>query len=151
MATHGILLVAVVTMACGGSALQVHARVAHVTGQVLESSGAILRERRMADLQKAVASAQYREDAQAAVLQVKTKWEPPLLAYDAARRAYNTWIDWLLVYVERDAMNAAQVRALIKDLVEHWAAFVTAAKTAGLTLRGPPDVLTALLELGDET
>lgn len=142
--TLGLAGLALVAAACGGSGLRIHARTAHVTGKVIEQAGTVLRTKRLEQQKNALIGVQYREDAQRRITLVRAEWEPILGAYEKLRVAYNLWIDWLIVYVERDQATDSKLVRLIRDVVLAWNLLHQAARLHDVTVPAPPSVLVEL-------
>lgn len=146
---HAIALSALLIAGCATNGLQTQARAAIVTRQTLATFQDHASKQRLAEQRAAIdalrnaaraegRSKPYQEDARAAVEKVRGKWEPLMVTYNAVAEAYRTWVDWLVVYVERDEIDEDKLTDLMKDVMRLWRSLKQAAKVFGIPLPALP-------------
>ena len=143
-----VLLTAATLEGCGASALEVHAGVADVAGQVITASGEQLLEHRARDLRAAVDEAPARDVAAAGVEVVQARYEPAVAAYDALRLTHDAYVGTLVLAAAGDLDDVGRWVRLASRVVAAWAAWSAAGRALGLDVVDPPAMLLVLTSVG---
>lgn len=155
------LVLAIILAGCGHSGLQVQARAAKAASSIIVDLGAHARAQRTKAQKDALAeltsqaeahdrARPYQEEAAALVAEVRLDWEPVVAGYNALVEAHRTWVDWLLVYVDRGELNGPKVKALIERVISTWRAFSHAGDTVNFKVPKPPTLLVQLMDSPNE-
>ncbi|MEQ8721055.1 MAG: hypothetical protein RID81_07245 [Sandaracinaceae bacterium] len=130
---------------CAG-ALRTSSIGAHATGIALGDVGETIElERHRAQL-AAVEGAEYREDADAAVDEVRRAWAPAVSAYDAAREVYNGWIDVLRAAKLAGLEDPVEWARIAARAVRAYGALADALRALGHEVPALPGVVTDLAD-----
>ncbi len=141
----GLVAVAMLGALCAcATPLKTHAQTASMSGDVIDTIGAVIEnEARLAE-QQAVDSEPTRDGARAAVDLVRGRFRPVEAAYEALRVSHAEY-----VAAVRSAHKAGQENldgARTKQLLDAWRAVVEVGKPLGLKLPSPPQALQTLVE-----
>jgi hypothetical protein len=128
--------------ACGGSNLRQHATAADVSATLLvDLSTQISAAWRDAEL-AALGASRTQEDAQERVAEVRARYAPLGIAYEAVRLAHAAYVGAILRAHSQGGTLGASAAA---ELADKWRALLTLASSRGVELAAPPE---ALLHLG---
>ena len=140
-----VLLLAVLSVGCGGEGLQIHARAAMVTGAVLGQAGELLVQARGDALDGVVVRTEGmpREDRLATLVAAEAAWQPAIVAYEGARLALVAWIESISLANaaggDEDVMG--HVVAMVGRLLGSWDPFAASMRALGVDIPALPDAL----------
>ena len=120
-----VLLLVLCLGGCDMSARQIQAHTADGVAQAANAALPILLDRYRQDGLDAIAKAETKADAEAALAAVKTRWEPLWKSWEAVRIAQNSWAS-ALEAGKGTAAALAAVRSAYCGLQEVWPATITA-------------------------
>lgn len=141
-----LVWLAFLALGCGSS-LRTHAIAAHATQVAIDETCGIIETERNTAAHAASDSHEFREDAQAAVAQVRAAWQPPIDACNVLAEAQGGWVDALTLAAsgaDPDLTFALRYVERIPRLYSDLASLVHAS--FGINLPPLPTELLALVQ-----
>lgn len=148
--SRALLLLALAVTGCGASAVEVHARAAHAAGGVLTLAHDAIRDARRAEVDRAIAAAPTREDAEDARDAIDLRYEPITDAYMTVQSVHSAWVRLIVAAAAGSDFNLPLALSLGAELVTAYAELSRLATHVGLNLPDLGDTVNAALAASEE-